>query len=80
QYLRSPLPFVGYEIKNAPNDSWKDIIVLYNGDTSDVSFTLPAGTWNLVVNGSKAGIKTILTLSGKIELPPTSLYVMYKSE
>jgi pullulanase len=80
QYLRSPVPFVGYEIENVPGDSWKNIVVLYNGDTSPVSFILPDGTWNLVVDRSKAGTNTITTLSGKIEIPPTSIYVMYKSK
>jgi len=77
QYLRFPVPFVGYEIKDVPGDSWKEIIVLYNGDTSEISFTLPDGTWNLVVDGQHAGVSTISKLSGKIDLQSTSLYVLY---
>lgn len=80
EYVKMPVPFVGYEIKgNANGDAWKDIIVLYNGDTSAVDFTLPDGEWNVVVDKSSAGTKTLKTFSGKIGIPPTSMMVLYRN-
>lgn len=80
EYLRMPLPFVGYEISgNANGDKWKDIIVIYNGDTSIVDFTLPEGEWKVVVDNSIAGVKTLKIVSGEIHVPPTSMMVLYKN-
>ncbi len=80
KYLRMPMAFVAYEIKdNANKDSWKNIIVIYNGENENVSFSLPSGTWNLVVNGKKAGTSILRKVSGKINISPISAYVLYQN-
>lgn len=77
KYLRAPLAMVAYEIKgNANGDSWKNIIVIYNGETSFANFKLPSGDWNLVVDEDHAGTETIKKVSGTIEIAPTSAYVL----
>ncbi len=40
------------------------------------SFTLPEGTWQVLVNGSKAGSKSLDTVSGVIQIPASTGYVL----
>jgi pullulanase len=42
---------VVYRIQDAPNDAWKDIIVVYNGSDQAKRVALPEGEWKLVANG-----------------------------
>ncbi len=80
KYLRMPLALVAYEIKgNANGDSWKNILVIYNGESKSENFTLPSGKWNVVVNGEKAGTKILKVVSGKISVSPISAYVLYQN-
>ncbi len=79
QYLRTPLAFVAYEIHGKANgDSWNNIVVIYNGENENIDFTLPDGIWDLVVNSDQAGVSTISTFSGKIAIPPVSMYVLHQ--
>jgi len=65
---------------NARNDSWKDILVIYNGNLKQVEYELPEGEWNVVVNGKIAGTEVIEKVSGKIVLDEISAYVLYKNQ
>lgn len=65
---------------NARNDSWKDILVIYNGNLNKVEYELPEGEWNVVVNGEIAGTEVIEKVSGKIILDKISAYVLYKNQ
>ncbi|MBO8160741.1 MAG: type I pullulanase [Thermosipho sp. (in: Bacteria)] len=65
---------------NARNDSWKDILVIYNGNVKSVEYELPEGEWNIVVNGNVAGTEIIEKVSGKLTLDGISAYVLYKNE
>ena len=62
------------------NDSWQDIIVIYNGSSIDydVNIHLPkikATKWHIVVDHQKAGIDTIAEVDvGK--LPVVKSYSM----
>ncbi|SHN69191.1 type I pullulanase [Fervidobacterium gondwanense] len=76
-FLPSPKKAVAFMLKD-PKDSWKEILVIYNGDTKEQTFTLPEGTWNVVVDNKKAGTKVLYQLSGQIKIPATSALVMYK--
>jgi pullulanase len=67
-------------VDNAGGDSWKDILVIYNGNVGPVEYELPEGIWNVVVNGQKAGTEIIEKVSGKIKLEGISAYVLYKNE
>ncbi|SHH53219.1 type I pullulanase [Thermosipho atlanticus] len=65
---------------NARNDSWKDILVIYNGNVKPIVYELPSGEWNVVVNGKKAGTDVIEKVSGTITLEGISAYVLYKNQ
>jgi len=68
-----------YQISsNANGDSWKNIIVILNGNASGKTVKLPAGNWTLVADGdtiNEAGIKT--GVSGNIDVNGTAAYVLY---
>ncbi|MEN0002605.1 MAG: type I pullulanase [Bacteroidota bacterium] len=47
---------------NANGDSWSDILVLLNGNTTDQAVAIPAGPWTIAVDGQQideAGLGTI---------------------
>ena len=59
-------------------DSWKTILVAYNGSRSEKTLDLPAEVpvWQQVVDSRRAGIETLAQISGSIELPPLSMAVL----
>ncbi|QTA38664.1 type I pullulanase [Thermosipho ferrireducens] len=65
---------------NAGGDSWKTILVIYNGNLNMVEYDLPEGIWNVVVDGEEAGTNVLRKVSGKITLEGISAYVLYKNE
>lgn len=70
---------VAYTINNhANNDSWKDILVLLNGNKTDKEISLPAGTWRVAVNGKTVNEKGLQQLTSTISIPATTAYVLYK--
>ncbi|OOO00508.1 MAG: hypothetical protein ATN35_07025 [Epulopiscium sp. Nele67-Bin004] len=56
---------VSYRLKdNANDDSWSDIVVIYNGNRLDKEITLPyEANWHIVANGNSAGTNIIKSLS-----------------
>ncbi|MCX8130519.1 MAG: type I pullulanase [Clostridia bacterium] len=73
---------VAYVIKdNANKDSWKNILVAYNANTTAVQIDIPKARWNVVVKGNKAGTGTIRTEKcSKLSIEPLSAVVMYTNE
>ena len=68
-----------YQLKNHANDdSWKDIIVLLNGEAKSKNLTLPAGNWTLVADGNTINERGLMQLSGEILLPATTGYILYR--
>lgn len=52
------------------------IIAAYNAEESAAMFTLPEGTWNVYVAGNRAGLQIITQISGNVEIPGISAYVV----
>jgi pullulanase len=63
-FLDSPSNTVAYTITDAPEETWKNIAVLINGNEEATTFTLPAKGWVVVVNGEKAGESSLARVSG----------------
>ncbi|OQY10178.1 MAG: type I pullulanase [Marinitoga sp. 4572_148] len=80
EFLKTPKKrMVAFIIKNnANNDMWKNILVIYNANSSKVSFNLPEGKWNVVVNDQIAGTKIITSVEKQITLKSLSAYVLYQ--
>ena len=61
----------------AAGDTWKNIFVAYNGEPKSQPVNLPAGTWAIVVDSKNAGVETLRTASGRLEMPPYSMIVAH---
>ena len=59
----------------AAGDEWNSIFVAYNGEPKSQSVNLPAGTWAIVVDSKNAGVETLRSATGKLEMPPYSMLV-----
>ncbi|WP_186579286.1 type I pullulanase [Aquibacillus kalidii] len=71
---------VAYQLKdNANNDTWKNIVVIYNANESAKDITLPtAGQWNVVVDDQAAGTEVIRTVDGgTVNVEGLSMMVLY---
>ncbi|WP_368659077.1 type I pullulanase [Metabacillus halosaccharovorans] len=71
---------VAYQLKdNANNDTWKNIVVIYNANKTTKEVTLPTvGNWNIVVDHTSAGTETIRTVkSDKVSVEGLSMMVLY---
>jgi len=63
------------------SDSWKQIVVLHNSNSSAVTINLPSkANWQIVVNGNAAGVKTLATLKAatKVVVPAMTSLVLHK--
>ncbi|MGC8954999.1 MAG: type I pullulanase [Fervidobacterium sp.] len=78
-FLPSTRKMVAFMIKDE-NDPWKEIVVIYNGDTKDQEYTLPEGIWNVVVDKQNAGTNVLYQVGGKITVKSTSAMVMYRAK
>ncbi len=54
---------VAFTITNASNTSEK-LLIIYNPTANAKQFTLPAGSWNLYINGTNAGTTVLGTAAG----------------
>lgn len=60
-------------------DTGEELLVIYNAGTTAYDFTLPAGNWDLYINGEQAGDTPLMTSqSGEESITPVSCYV-YRS-
>lgn len=60
---------------NASGDSAQEIVVALNGTLAPQNLQLPAGNWQVLANEREAGVRTISTQRGSIEIAPLSLFV-----
>lgn len=71
---------IAYQISgNANGDKWKNILVIFNGNTTDKKFTIPPGNWKLAVDGNNISEKGIQDVKpGDMPLPATSACILYE--
>jgi pullulanase len=76
----TPKNTVAFILKNyANNDSWKDIIVIYNASRENVTVSLPEGTWNVVADKNIIGVDVISTITcSSVDIEGISMSVMYR--
>lgn len=68
---------VAYTIDNSPNGEIAErILVVYNGNKEATQLTLPEGTWNVCINGKKAGTEVLETANGSISVDGISAMVL----
>jgi pullulanase len=68
---------IAYQLDGSKvRDSWKRIIVIHNSGAA-TRFTLPAGNWNIVVQGDKAGNKSLGVATGTVLVDSKTTTVLY---
>jgi pullulanase len=69
---------VSYIIKdNANEDSWKNILVIYNANNKTINHKIK-GTWQEAVSGDTFDLKGERTLKNTIEIPALSMYIAFQ--
>jgi pullulanase len=77
-HLKNTSNIVAYSIKNnANNDSWKDIVVIYNATDKDYEFQLPDKKWFAAIKGSWVVPHGIEEVSAKINVPYISAMILF---
>jgi pullulanase len=74
------LNIIVYQISgNANGDTWKNILVVFNGNTTDKKINIPTGNWTLATDGNTINEKGIKQVSaGETAIPATSAYILYE--
>ena len=67
--------YFGYHLNDDP---WKEIFVIANGSLDGRKYHLPEGSWNLVVDGERAGVETLRKVKGSVKLEPISMVVLWR--
>lgn len=73
---------IAYTIANSPNvEIAENIYVIHNANKEAVTVNMPEGTWDVYVNGEKAGTELLSTISdGKAVVEPISCMVLTQGE
>ncbi|MFB9841198.1 type I pullulanase [Mucilaginibacter ginsenosidivorans] len=71
---------IAYQISgNANGDTWKNILVIFNGSLSDGRINIPEGRWRLVIDGKTINEKSMKAIGGgQITVPATSAWLLYE--
>lgn len=72
-----PKNVVAYTITGSPNgESAETLFVVYNANKEDVSIALPEGSWDIFVNGEKAGTEVLGTAENTVTVAGISAMVL----
>ncbi|MDF2699683.1 MAG: pulA [Haloplasmataceae bacterium] len=74
---------IAFNITDSANgDSYADMVVIFNANTSELKVRLPHfGIWNVIVDGDKAGTTVLRKISGnEVVVPELTTCVLYSNE
>lgn len=72
---------VAYTIQGeVQGETAQNIAVIYNGNPDAVTVNLPAGTWDICVNGKKAGCRSLGTAEGSVTVEGISALVLVQED
>jgi len=78
EFLDTEFLVVAYTVKDAVDG--KRMLVAFNGNVEDKVITIDADTWDVLVDGDKAGTKAIRTIKGgEITIPAKTAYVLLEN-
>jgi pullulanase len=61
-------------------DSWKSIVVAFNGSRNNAAITIPAGNWTVVCDDAVIDLNGLGQVTGgSITLKPSSAFIAYKN-
>jgi pullulanase len=58
----------------------KSIFLVFNANSAEQTVTLPEGSWNVYINGEKAGTEILETVSGTVAVAPISALVLVQED
>ena len=73
---------VAFDIKGGVNgETAEEIYIIFNPNKEEQEITVPEGTWNVCINGTTAGTRSLAVISdGKVTVEPISAMVLVKGE
>lgn len=71
---------LAYDIKGGQeNETADELFLVFNANESETTVTLPEGSWNVCINGEKAGTEVLETVSGgSLTVAPVSAMALVK--
>jgi len=66
--------------RNISGESCDSIYVIFNANSSAKTVALPAGEWDVCINGTQAGTDVIKTVSGSVSVDGISAMVLVQAE
>ena len=76
-----PANVLGYRINGGVNgETAEGIVCIYNANTDAAEVELPDGKWHICVNGEKAGVYSMGTVSGKVTVEGVSALILVKGD
>lgn len=70
---------IAYQLKdNANGDKWKDIILIFNSNRTEMTINLPDGKWKIALQGNQINEKGIKTVKERISIAPLSAMILFK--
>ena len=71
---------IGYTINNYANgDSWKDIIVFFNGNQTNKTVALPVGNWTYALKDLQIKEAGLGEVAKKLEIGASSAIVLFRN-
>jgi pullulanase len=72
---------IGYQLKDHANgDTWKNIVVLINGNTQTRTVKIPKGNWTIAVSGDKVNQAGIKQGSNELQIGGTEMCVLFEKK
>jgi pullulanase len=73
---------ISYSLKdNANGDTWREIKLVFNGNSEAVSVKIPKGEWTVIARDGKINVDGMGTLKGgTVTVEPTSALILAKSK
>lgn len=74
------LNIIAYQINgNANGDTWRNILLVFNGNAAAGKVKIPPGKWRMVSDGRQIDEKSIKAVEGgQVIIPGTSAYILYE--
>jgi len=76
-----PENVVAYSIKGGVNgETAEGIFCAFNATNTATTVSLPEGAWSICINGEDAGLASLGTATGTVEIPAVSAVILVKGE
>ncbi len=80
-FLDSPTNMIAFMLNGrGVDDTWGQLIVIHNVNTTDTTFRLPHGTWNVVVNLEQAGEQILGRVMETVTVAGIACMVLYRND